>query len=78
MCVCINMCDYIWVCLCVHVSIYIYMCIYIYKKECAKPRNLQKAGKYLFVTIIQQLAVTDLILQDVTKKGYGRGSMVAF
>lgn len=71
-CVCINMCGYIWVCLCVHVSIYIYMYIYIYKKECAKTSNLQKAGKYLCVTIIKQLAVMDLISQEVTKKGYGR------
>lgn len=64
------------VCACIYLHIYMY--IYIYKKECAKPRNLQKAGEYLFVTIIEQLAVTDLISRDVTKKGYGRGSMVAF
>ena len=70
--VCINICGYIWVCLGAHVSIYIYVYVYVYKKECAKSRNLQKAGKYPFVTIIQQLAAMDLISQDVTKKGCGR------
>lgn len=67
-------------------SLRVYVCesIYIYlsNKECAKPGNSQKAGKDPFVTIIQQLAVVDGVLQDVTKRAVEELSkkvdMVAF
>lgn len=74
-CVCLCVYKYVWIymgcaCVCMYLSIYMY--IYIHKKERAKSRNLQKAGKYQFVTVLQRFAVMDLILQEVTKKGYGR------